>query len=143
MSCIPHLTKVLRARGFRMTPQRLAILQALHNGGHLSPAEVYERVRQTGLTETTVYRTLDFLAANGVVQVATLGNGHQAYELAGETHHHIACRACGAQVEVDAGALQDLVSRLEQLTGFQLDARHLTIFGLCPICQGTPEEENA
>jgi len=137
MSCIPDLTKALRARGFRMTPQRLAILQALHDGGHLSPAEIYERVCQTGLTETTVYRTLDFLAANGVVQVAVRGNGHQAYELTGGSHHHIACRACGAQVEVDAEALQDLVDRLEQLTGFQLDARHLTIFGLCPICKET------
>jgi Fur family ferric uptake transcriptional regulator len=136
MSCIPHLTQVLRARGFRMTPQRLAILQALHDGGHLTPAEVYARVRQTGLTETTVYRTLDFLAANGVVQVANRANGHQAYELAGETHHHLVCRTCGGQMEIDTALVQDLVSRLEQQTGYRLDAGHLTIFGLCPVCKG-------
>ena len=59
MSCIPQLTQTLRARGYRMTPQRLSILQALHDGGHLSPTQIYERVHQTGMTETTVYRTLD------------------------------------------------------------------------------------
>ena len=135
MSCTPRLTQTLRLRGFRMTPQRLAILQALHDGGHLSPAQVYARVRQTGLTETTVYRTLDFLAENGVVVVANRANGHQAYELAGATHHHLVCRSCGGQVEVEAGAVQDLIGRLEGQSGYRLDAGHLTLFGLCPICQ--------
>ena len=83
MSCTQHLTEELRSRGFRITPQRLAVLQALHNGGHLSPAQVFERVQQTGMTETTVYRTLEFLAGNDVVLVADRGNGHLAYELSG------------------------------------------------------------
>ena len=43
MSCIPRLSKMLRSRGYRMTPQRLSILQALHDSGHLSPAQIYER----------------------------------------------------------------------------------------------------
>jgi Fur family ferric uptake transcriptional regulator len=135
MSCTPRLTQTLRARGFRMTPQRLAILQALHTAGHLSPAQVYENVRATGVTEATVYRTLEFLAGNGVVSVADRGNGHLAYELAGESHHHLVCRACGAQVEIEAGVLRDLISRLERQTGYRLDAGHLTFFGACPICQ--------
>jgi Fe2+ or Zn2+ uptake regulation protein len=42
MSCADEYTPQLRARGYRMTPQRLAILHVLHHsGGHLSPAEVY------------------------------------------------------------------------------------------------------
>ncbi|MDO9349018.1 MAG: transcriptional repressor, partial [Anaerolineales bacterium] len=84
-----------------MTPQRLAILQALHDGGHLSPAQIYERVRQTGMTGATIYRTLEFLAENGVVLVANRGNGHLAYELSGESHHHLICRNCGAQVDIE------------------------------------------
>jgi Fur family ferric uptake transcriptional regulator len=64
MSCIPRFTQMLRSRGYRMTPQRLAVLQALHDGGHLSPGQIFERVHQTGMTETTVYRNLEFLAGN-------------------------------------------------------------------------------
>jgi len=80
LSCIPKHTQTLRARGYRMTPQRLSILQALHEGGHLSPGQVYERTRATGMTETTVYRTLEFLAENGVVNPTQIGGGHLTYE---------------------------------------------------------------
>jgi Fur family ferric uptake transcriptional regulator len=135
MSCILQLSQLLRQRGFRMTPQRLAILQALHDGGHLSPAQVYERVAESGLTETTVYRTLDFLAENGILLVANRGNGHLAYELTGESHHHIVCRTCGAQVDFEPEVFQLLLGQLHQRTGYRLDAGHFTFSGLCPVCQ--------
>ena len=40
---------------------------------------------QTGMTETTVYRTLEFLAGNGVVTGTQVGGGHLAYELVWNT----------------------------------------------------------
>ena len=135
MTCIPHLTQMLRSRGYRMTPQRLAILQALHDGGHLSPAQIYQRVQQTGMTETTVYRTLEFLAGNGILLVADRGNGHLAYELSGESHHHIICRTCGKQMEIDPALLAPAIIQMESKTGYHLNAGHLTFFGLCPECQ--------
>ena len=138
MSCTPRLTQMLRSRGYRMTPQRLAILQALHDGGHLSPAQIFERVQQTGMTEATVYRTLEFLAGNGILLVADRGNGHLAYELSGESHHHIICRTCGAQMEVDPTLITGAISQMEKETGFRLNAGHLTFFGLCPECTPKP-----
>jgi len=138
MSCIPNLTQMLRSRGYRMTPQRVAILQALHDGGHLSPAQIFERVHQTGMTETTVYRTLEFLAGNGVLLVANRGNGHLAYELSGDFHHHIICSSCGTQVEVDPALLAAAISKIEDKTGYRLNASHLTFSGLCPKCTPKP-----
>jgi Fur family ferric uptake transcriptional regulator len=137
LSCTSQLTQILRARGYRMTPQRLAILQALHEGGHLSPAQIYERVHRTGMTEATVYRTLEFLAENGILLVADRGNGHLAYELSSESHHHIICRTCGAQMGVDPALLVPAISQIESETGYRLSAGHLTFFGLCPECQPT------
>ena len=70
MTCASIYTPQLRARGFRMTPQRMAILHVLHHAGtHLSPGEIYAKARRelSGLTEPTVYRTLDFLVENGLV----------------------------------------------------------------------------
>jgi Fur family ferric uptake transcriptional regulator len=138
MSCIPHLSQMLRSRGFRMTPQRLAILQALHDSGHLSPTQVFERVHQTGMTEATVYRTLEFLTGNGILMVANRDNGHRAYELSGEDHHHIICRTCGAQMEIDPVLITPAISHIENKTGYRLNAGHLTFFGLCPKCQPDP-----
>jgi len=135
MSCTTRLTQMLRARGYRMTSQRFAILQALHEGGHLSPAQIYQRVQQTGMTEATVYRTLEFLAGNDVLLVAERGNGHLAYELSGESHHHIICRTCGKQIEIDPAMLAPAINQMEGETGYRLNAGHLTFFGLCPKCQ--------
>lgn len=135
MSCLARHSKTLRARGYRMTPQRLAILQALHDGGHLSPRQVYERVRGTGMTEATVYRTLEFLAGNEIVFSAGSCDGRLTYELAGHSHHHVTCRTCGAQLDLEHDLLRDLIGQLEQQTGYRLDAGHLTFFGLCPVCQ--------
>jgi Fur family ferric uptake transcriptional regulator len=134
LSCIPKHSQTLRTRGYRMTPQRLSILQALHEGGHLSPGQIYERIRKTGMTETTVYRTLEFLAENGVVNPTQIGSGHLTYELAGHDHHHLVCRVCGAQVDLAPDSLQDAISQIELQTGYQIDAGHLTFFGLCPEC---------
>jgi Fur family transcriptional regulator, ferric uptake regulator len=135
MSCTPRLTKLLRARGYRMTSQRFAILQALHDGGHLSPAQIYKRVHQTGMTEATVYRTLEFLAGNGILLVADRGHGHLAYELSGESHHHIICRICGKQMEIDPALLAPAISQMENETGYRLNAGHLSFFGLCLKCK--------
>ena len=138
MSCASYLTDRLHAHGFRMTPQRMAVLHSLRSaGGHLSPVEVYEqaRRRQPGLTETTVYRTLEFLAENGYALAAHVGGGKLVYELTEENHHHLICRNCKKTVAVKASALTHLSNALGASTGFQLDFSHITLFGLCQDCR--------
>ena len=84
MSCSSDYATQLRARGFRMTPQRLAILHVLrHEGSHLSPGEVYKKAltELPGLTEPTVYRTLEFLAENGLARSSHAGSGRLTYQI--------------------------------------------------------------
>jgi Fe2+ or Zn2+ uptake regulation protein len=138
MSCSQEYAPQLRARGYRMTPQRHAILHVLCNSGkHLTPTQVYEKARKelTSLTETTVYRTLEFLAENELARPAHMGNGHLAYEIAQHEHHHLVCRNCGDEMEVDHALLKSMYQKLESASGYQLTDSHLTFFGLCPDCQ--------
>ncbi len=132
----------LRQQGHRLTPQRRVILAVLQEaGGHLSPGEVFSRARSRlpGLTEATVYRTLDFLTRQGMLLAAHVGGGRLVYELADRQHHHLICRACGRTVEIAHEALAALYARFEAQTGFLIDSSHLTFFGLCPQCR--QEEE--
>ncbi len=132
------LTQELRSRGYRLTPQRIAILNYLHDTpGHFSPGEIYEHVRQTtaGVTEATVYRTLEFLAENDMIWPTLSSNGHLVYEIAGHEHNHVICRSCGASVEIDHALLRKLYRQLESASGYRLTTGHLTFFGLCPACQ--------
>jgi len=138
MPCADSYTPQLRARGYRMTPQRLAILHVLHHSGeHLSPTEVYERARAElpSLTESTVYRTLEFLTENGLARAAHMGSGHLIYEIAQHEHHHLKCRNCGSEMEVEHALLEKLYRQLESQSGYHLTDSHITFFGLCPNCQ--------
>ncbi|MBL0345580.1 Fur family transcriptional regulator [Candidatus Villigracilis affinis] len=135
MTCAELYTPQLRARGYRMTPQRLAILHTLHHAGaHLSPTEIYETVKKElpGLTETTVYRTLEFLAENGLARPAQRSKGHLVYEIAQHEHHHIVCRVCGDEMEVEHTLLKTLYQKLESTSGYKLTDSHITFFGPLP-----------
>ncbi len=138
MTCGNQYSPQLRARGFRITPQRMTILHVLHHEDtHLSPTEIFARAKQTlpGLTETTVYRTLEFLTDNGLVCPAHIGSGHLVYEIARNEHHHLICRECSGEVQIEHTALESLYTQLESSSGFRLIDSHVTFFGLCPECQ--------
>ena len=128
----------IRRTGHRLTPQRLAILQIQEEaGGHLSPAEIYARAqtRIPGMTEATVYRTLDFLTGHGLAMVAHVGGGRLVYEAAGHDHHHLICHACGGTVEIEHEYLETLYRTFLEQKGFEIDFCHVTFFGLCPSCR--------
>ena len=138
MTCSNQYISQLRARGFRMTPQRMTILHVLHHEGtHLSPTEVFAHAKEAlpGLTEATVYRTLEFLAENGLARPARMGSGHLVYEIAKQDHHHLICRKCGAEMQIEHAVLEKLYTDLESSSGFRFIDSHVTFFGLCPECQ--------
>jgi Fur family ferric uptake transcriptional regulator len=137
MSTLDASLAGLRAQGYRLTPQRLAILKVLRDSGeHLTPTQIYQLARQTlpGLTEATVYRTLDFLTEHGFALAAHVGSGQLVYEIAEKEHHHLICRECGKTLEIDHDLLQSLYAQFESQTGYHIDSLHQTFFGLCPEC---------
>jgi Fe2+ or Zn2+ uptake regulation protein len=143
MSCSKPFAEKLQAMGFRMTPQRHVILHILKSSGdHLSPSQVYEMARESapGLTETTVYRTLEFLARNGLVVASLRSDGHLVYEIIGEQHHHLICKSCGYEVEIPHAMVEPLYAQLEAASGFELTGIHVTFFGLCPGCKSSEAE---
>lgn len=128
----------LRAQGYRLTPQRLAILKILRDSGeHHTPREIYQQAKEVlpGITEATVYRTLDFLTEHGLVLAAHIGSGQLVYEIAENDHHHLICRACGETREIDHDLLGSLYQEFEARTGYCIDSLHQTFFGLCPKCR--------
>ena len=140
MTCTIHLTEELRARGFRITSQRRAILSFLHDTpGHHSPTAIFDHVRKIvpSVTEATIYRTLEFLVRNDMVLPSLQSDGHLVYEDAALTHHHLICRECGMQVSVEHEVVQSLYQSLEAATGFDPSFSHVTFWGLCPICRKT------
>ncbi len=135
----PHAwEQELRARGYRATPQRQLVLQAVAKLGHATPEDVAAEVQQSarGVNISTVYRTLELLEQLGMVTHAHLGHGAPTYHLAtGADHVHLVCRTCGRITEVSPDAVRSLVTALDQEHGFETDVSHLTVFGRCGDCR--------
>ncbi|HEV2452322.1 MAG TPA: Fur family transcriptional regulator [Streptosporangiaceae bacterium] len=128
----------LRARGYRVTPQRQLVLEAVTRLEHATPEEICAQVQQTarGVNISTVYRTLELLEQLGLVTHSHLGHGAPSYHLAAEAEHvHLVCRECGRIMQASPGAVAALVNALEAEQEFETDIRHLTVFGLCGDCR--------
>jgi Fur family ferric uptake transcriptional regulator len=129
----------LRAKGYRLTPQRELILAAIDELGHATPDEVLAHVqaRVSSINPSTVYRTLEVLEDLGLVRHAHLSDRAPTYHsVSGEEHFHLKCRGCGDVVSVDVQLAGALTDRLESDLGFVADVGHLTVFGLCAGCRG-------
>ena len=74
----------LRARGYRVTPQRQLVLEAVARLDHATPEEIGAQVQQTarGVNISTIYRTLELLEQIGMVTHTHLGHGAPTYHLA-------------------------------------------------------------
>jgi Fur family ferric uptake transcriptional regulator len=127
----------LRERGYRLTPQRELVLDAVTRLGHATPDEVCGEVRRTarGVNISTVYRTLELLEGLGLVTHTHLGHGAPTYHPAEvDDHLHLVCRDCGGVTEADVALADPLVGRLAAAHGFDTDVQHFAIYGRCADC---------
>ncbi|KDN83675.1 Fur family transcriptional regulator [Kitasatospora cheerisanensis] len=133
----------LRERGYRLTPQRQLVLEAVDVLDHATPDEILAQVRRTasGVNISTVYRTLELLEELGLVSHAHLGHGAPTYHLAGRhTHLHLVCRDCDRVTETDTAIAAPLIDSLRAQHGFDTDLKHFAIFGRCADCTAESED---
>jgi Fur family ferric uptake transcriptional regulator len=129
----------LRAGGYRLTPQRQLVLEAVTALGHATPDEIADRVRGTasGVNISTVYRTLELLEELGLVTHTHLGHGAPTYHAADDADHlHLVCRECGGIEEVSPVVFESAAQQIAAEHGFTVDAGHFAIFGTCSACRG-------
>jgi Fe2+ or Zn2+ uptake regulation protein len=139
-----HTTaELLRRRGLRVTQPRLAVLQALRSGVHVSADDVARRARERlgSLSTQAVYDILHALVSAGLARrIEPAGAPAALYEArVGDNHHHVVCRECGRIEDADcrtgtAPCLQPTDSH-----GFTVDEAEVTYWGLCPACRAAGE----
>jgi Fur family ferric uptake transcriptional regulator len=137
----------LRHKGYRLTPQREMILSVIcESAGHLTAEEIITQVRKRypRFNKSAVYRTLDLLAHNGLVNPTDFGQGCVTYEIHQHPHHHhLVCRTCGKMTETDNRVFHSLEKILRDEHGFVADLNHFAIWGTCAKCQDTPRRKPA
>ena len=131
------LSQVLRERGQRVTPQRLAIARTVRElDRHTTAETVFGRVSEQmpGVSLPTVYATLDLLEELGLVRRVPTEAGTAVYDPRTEDHHHLVCRECGEIMDVDAPVDRAELLAAAQTLGFAADDAQVVVRGVCARC---------
>jgi Fur family ferric uptake transcriptional regulator len=130
---------VLGGVGLRPTAQRVGVLaELMREQDDVTAQELHERLRARGerLGLATVYRTLNALAEEGVVDALAHHPGELCYRWCGdEHHHHLVCSSCHRVVELAECELDPWLDRIAAQHGFVATDHRLEVAGVCAGCR--------
>ena len=137
------VVRQLRQGGVRVTPQRLAIAEAVLNStDHPTVQQIHERVLQhfPSMTLATVYSTLGVLSKSGLIQELPFAR-QLRYESNVSPHVNLVCIGCGSIADADDGSeiIVRLRERVAAETGFQAMWQRVDFHGWCRPCQPVGE----
>jgi Fur family ferric uptake transcriptional regulator len=129
----------LREKGYRITPQREWVVQAVaSHTSHFTAEMVSEFVQKKSkaVNLATIYRTLDLLVNERIISRSDLGQGQVIYANQIHGHHiHLVCRNCRQVIDARISCAESLEEVLEADYGFELDLNHISLFGICSNCK--------
>ena len=139
---INELKENLKEKGYKLTPQRRAILDIIieKEGQHLTAEEIYDDVKKRcpDIGLATVYRTVLLLEEVNVIYKLDLNDGCSRYELVHSDeehrHHHLVCNKCKRVYEVQDDLLEELEERIEKTYKFKILDHSVKFFGICSEC---------
>ncbi|MCV7380724.1 transcriptional repressor [Mycobacterium alsense] len=122
----------------RSTRQRAAIFTLLETLDEFRSAqELHDELRNRGenIGLTTVYRTLQSMAAAGMLDTLRTDTGESVYRRCSEHHHHhLVCRGCGSTIEVGDREVEQWAAEVAAKHGFSDVSHTIEIFGTCAQC---------
>lgn len=128
----------LRKEGFRITPQRVAIVDyMLDTDTHPSAEELHAAIRRKHpmVSLATVYKTLALLKKKGLVRELDFPTGAR-YDSNVDEHVNLVCVKCGRIDDVDETSLGDLESRVARKAKYSILGGRFELYGYCSQCQG-------
>lgn len=113
---LADFNELLRAKGLKVTQQRLVIFRVMQQShGHLTAEQVHAAVSRDNptLSLSTVYATLETLVEIGALAEITMDDGRKLFDRTTSAHHHF--------VDIDTGAVSDL----DECDAIKLDLKAL------------------
>lgn len=136
------VTSLLRDKGFKVTPQRLAIYNALAaTKAHPSAEMIYNELQPVYPTMSlaTVYKTIEILKELELVQVLNVGEDSFRYDADTSNHPHIRCMSCGRVDDLHGVDSSDFIGKISAQTDYTILGQQFYFYGVCPKCQTKAE----
>ena len=127
---------MLRERGLKVTPQRVAVHRAIvTSAGHPDAEAIWATVRAElpSISLRTVYEVLRTLADLGEIREVNLATGSNRFDPTTSDHQHLVCTKCGAVADVFLDGPPAEVPNAQR-QGFTVHAHEVTFRGLCAQC---------
>lgn len=135
------MRQILKEKGYRATPARLAILKIFtENGLPLTAEKIYKELKRNkknqDINEATVYRSLATLEDGGIIRRIDFRKDALFFELAREHHHHITCLKCDAVEDFKSDIVERALRRiiLGSSKFINIKEHSLELFGVCKKC---------
>lgn len=128
--------KKYRNIGFKLTPQRIAVLEYLEdNFEHPSAETVFNNVSRkfSTMSFATVYNTLAALRDRGFVRELTIDGEKRRYDPNTKPHNHLLCTACKKIIDIPVEYMLHLPEALRK--DFEIIGNHIEFYGMCPECK--------
>jgi len=135
---LDHIISVLRERGNRLTPQRIAILKAfVEHDGHPTAEQIHSEIRGDFPTTSlaTVYKTINLLKELGEIIELEFDTSSRFDARKPHSHPHMICTGCGAIMDSDIEGFDALIAKIAEAEGFSVTSHRFDIFGLCAACR--------
>lgn len=132
-------TQGLREEGVRVTNQRMVIMEIIRRvEGHLDANEIYRlaRRKEPRLSLSTVYRTLQMLKRQGLIDELHFDEAHHHYEAKPlSEHYHLVCLKCGKVTEFHFPLSRYVARKVAEAKGFDITETEVRVSGYCAECR--------
>ncbi|ADH86743.1 Fur family transcriptional regulator [Desulfurivibrio alkaliphilus] len=121
----------------RVTKQRQVLLDELCKvRSHPTADELYQMVRRRlpRISLGTVYRNLELMAENGMIQKLAVGGTQKRFDGNAAPHYHVRCLKCDRVDDLDLSLELDVEQKARKHTDFTIVRHSLEFAGLCPEC---------
>lgn len=122
----------------RVTKQRKVLLDELCKVcTHPTADELYQvaRKRLPRISLGTVYRNLELMAENGMIQKLEVGGTQKRFDGNAAPHYHVRCLKCNRVDDLELALEQDVEAQARQRTGYTILRHSLEFSGFCPDCR--------
>ena len=122
-------------KGLKVTPQRLAILEAIIKlNNHPTADNIIDYIRNNhpNIATATVYKVLDALVANGLIIKVKTEKDVMRYDAVMERHHHLYCSESDRIEDFVDTELTDMIEKYfekKKISGFKIEDVKLQIIG--------------
>ncbi len=128
----------LRQEGFKLTPQRLAVIKnMIGNVKHPSALAIHKDLkrRYPSLSFSTVYNTLNMLERIDEIRSLNVVDGHLNYDPDMSAHGHFLCTTCGSIHDVRFEDSSALRLPKGEFDGHLVTSAQLSFKGICKNCR--------